>query len=37
VLRGGEFMQAGSSLLVQQASGHQWLQSVQRSTAQLAW
>ena len=37
VLRGGEFAQAGSSLLVQQASGHQWLQSVQRSTAQLAW
>jgi hypothetical protein len=37
VLRGTEFAQAGSSLLAQQASGYQWLQSVQRSTEQLAW
>jgi hypothetical protein len=37
VLRGSEFAPAGNGLLLQQASGYQWLQAVQRSTAQLAW
>jgi hypothetical protein len=37
VLRGTEFARAGSSLLLQQESGYQWLQAVQRSTDGLAW
>jgi hypothetical protein len=37
VLRGTEFAQAGNSLLLQQASGYQQLQAVQRSAGQVAW
>ena len=37
VLCGTEFAQAGSSLLLQQASGYLQLQGAQRSAGQVAW